>query len=195
MGAGHGWREAREVATGYRVGDVVQDFSLKNVDGKKVSMADYEEAKGFVLVFTCNTCPYSQFYEDRINGLSKKYASSGFPVIAINPNDAERKPDDSYEKMVVRAKEKEFEFPYLHDESQEVAKMYGAARTPHVFVLSKEGALLKVAYIGAIDDNYKKPEKVKQKYVEAAVDSLLKGEPVEKKNTKAVGCGIKWRRS
>ena len=123
---------------GYKPGDVATDFKLKNVDGKFVSLADYSKAKGYIVVFTCNHCPYAVAYEDRIIALDKKYASKGYPVIAINPNDPAAQPKDSYQAMQVRAKEKAFSFPYLFDDGQKIYPQYGATKTPHVFVLNKE---------------------------------------------------------
>jgi peroxiredoxin len=180
---------------GYKVGDEAADFELKNVDGNKVSMGmmKYSAAKGFIVVFTCNHCPFSVKYEDRIIALNKKYESLGFPVIAINPNDPEREPEDSFENMQKRAKEKGFAFPYLIDETQKISYFFGAERTPHAYVLKKEAGKLKVAYIGAIDDDVQNQKDKKEKYVEAAVDELLAGKPVTKSLTKAVGCSIKWK--
>lgn len=180
--------------TGYKVGDKAIDFHLKNTNDKEVSLNDFKSAKGFIVIFTCNHCPYSVAYEDRIVALDKKYASLGYPVVAINPNDAAAYPDDSFEAMKVRAKEKSFTFPYLRDESQQIAKTYGATRTPHVYVLKKEGKDLAVKYIGAIDDNSQDATLVKEKYVETAVDGLLKGEEVKTNFTKAIGCTIKWKK-
>ncbi len=179
---------------GYHVGEIADDFKLKNVDGKMVSMSDYNSAKGFIIIFTCNHCPFSKKYEDRINALDRKYAKKGFPVIAINPNDASQYPEDNFENMIKRAKEKKFSFPYLHDESQAVARMYGATKTPDVFVLQKEGADLIVKYTGAIDNNSDSAKEATEKYVEAAVDALLEGKPVQNTFTKAVGCSIKWKK-
>lgn len=179
---------------GLHVGEIADDFKLKNVDGKMVSMSDHSTAKGFIVIFTCNHCPFSKKYEDRINALNKKYAKKGFPVIAINPNDASQYPDDNFENMVKRAKEKKFSFPYLHDESQAVAKSYGATKTPDVFILQKEGTDLIVKYTGAIDNNSDNPTEATEKYVEAAVEDLLAGKPVQNTFTKAVGCSIKWKK-
>src|SRR5690242_15461694 len=119
-----------QAASGYKPGDKARDFNLKNIDGKNVTLADYKSAKGFIVVFTCNHCPFAKAYEDRIVALDKKYAAKGYPVIAINPNDPNREPEDSYDNMIARAKEKKFTFPYLVDESQDIAKAYGATRTP-----------------------------------------------------------------
>ncbi|CAL2101401.1 PPO candidate 1 [Tenacibaculum sp. 190130A14a] len=176
---------------GYKIGDIAEDFSLKNVDGKMVSLADYKDAKGFIVVFTCNMCPYSKMYEDRIIALDKKYKNEGYPVIAINPNDPAASPGDDFNGMVKRAKSKGFTFPYLFDEGQQVYPKYGATRTPHVYILNKEKEGLKVAYIGAIDNNARKANDVSDRYVENAVDALLKGNEVVNKETKAIGCSIK----
>lgn len=181
------------VFAGYKVGDKATDFSLKNTDGKMVSMNQMKNAKGFIVVFTCNHCPFSIAYEDRIIALNEKYASKGYPVIAINPNDEVREPGDSYDKMIVRAKEKKFTFPYLRDQDQSIATTYGATRTPHVYILEKSGSDLIVRYIGAIDNNADEPEKADSKFVENAVESLLSGKSVSNPETKAIGCTIKWK--
>ncbi len=177
--------------TGYNIGDVAEDFSLMNVDNKQVSMNQFDDAKGFIVIFTCNHCPYSKLYEDRIIALDNKYKNKGFPVIAINPNDPAIEPEDSFDKMKIRAKEKGFTFPYLLDEGQKVYPKYGATRTPHVFLLKKEEKNLIVKYIGAIDDNSKNVNEVKIKYLEDAVDALLEGKNSETNFTKAIGCSIK----
>lgn len=148
---------------GYEVGDLATDFNLKNVDGKRVTLADYEDAKGFIVVFTCNHCPFSKAYEDRIIDLDKKYQSKGFPVIAINPTNPEKYPTDSFENMQKRAEEKDYTFPYLLDVGQEIFPQYGATNTPHMYVLNKTSQGNKVAYIGAIDDNSKDPSAVQKR--------------------------------
>ena len=176
---------------GYKVGDVATGFKLKNVDNKMVSLSDFNDAKGFIVIFTCNHCPYAKAYENRINGLNHKYASKGYPVIAINPNDPKVEPQDSFEGMQQRAKEKGFTFPYLFDEGQKIYPQYGATRTPHVFVLQKENGKNIVRYIGAIDDNYADASDVSHKYVEEAVDALLSNKPVAQSSTVAIGCSIK----
>jgi peroxiredoxin len=173
---------------GYEIGDKATDFSLKNVDGNFVSMSDYEDANGYVVIFTCNTCPWAQKYEDRINALHEKLTPKGFPVIAINPNDPAVSSGDSFEQMKLRAAEKGFEFPYLFDAGQVVFPQYGATRTPHVFVLDKN---LVVKYIGAIDDNPQSASSVEVKYVENAVMAVQAGEMPDPGVTKAIGCGIK----
>ena len=180
---------------GYKVGDEAADFLLKNIDDTMVSLADYSEAKGFIVVFTCNMCPYSVANEDRIIALDKKYKKKGFPVIAINPNDPEVSKGDSFEEMKVRAKEKSFTFPYLFDEGQEVYPKYGATKTPHVYILNKKKGKLIVEYIGAIDDSSRNENNVKERFVENAVDALLKGEKPTKTDTRAIGCSIKDKRN
>ncbi len=179
--------------TGYKPGDKAKDFKLKNIDGKMLSLADFKDAKGFIVVFTCNHCPYSVLYEDRIIALDAQYKAKGYPVIAINPNAPEKQPEDSFDKMIVRAEEKGFTFPYLIDETQEIAKTYGATNTPHVYVLEKKNNDLIVQYIGSIDDSAKEADKASKKYVEEAINSLLAGKKVGKQQAKAIGCTIKWR--
>ncbi|MEM8508968.1 MAG: thioredoxin family protein [Bacteroidota bacterium] len=180
-----------DVAAGYAIGDNATDFSLKNIDGKMVSLSDYETAKGFLIIFTCNTCPYAVAYEDRIIALHNKYAANGVPVIAINPNNPSVKPGDSFDEMKKRASEKGFAFPYLFDEDQTVFPKYGATRTPHVFLLEKTEKGNTVRYIGAIDDNYQDASQVEDKYVENAVDAMLAGKDIEVTTTRAIGCSIK----
>lgn len=180
---------------GYKVGDIASDFKLENVNGKMVSLSDYVDAKGFIIVFTCNTCPYSVANEDRIIALDKKYKSKGYPIIAINPNDPAVQPGDSMEKMKERAQEKGFTFPYLLDARQEVYPKYGATRTPHIYILEKEEGKNIVQYIGAIDDSSRDPKSVKETFVEDAVNALLAGKKPEKTYTRAIGCSIKTKRT
>ena len=176
---------------GYKIGDIATDFKLENIDGSMVSLSDFNEAKGFIVTFTCNTCPYAVAYEDRIEALNKKYASKGYPVIAIMPNNTDVKPGDNMEAMQKRAKEKGFTFPYLIDKGQKIYPQYGATKTPHVYVLQKTKKGNIVKYIGAIDDNFQDANAVKTKYVEDAVNALLSGNEIKVKETKAIGCTIK----
>ncbi len=176
---------------GYEVGDKATDFSLKNVDGSMVSLANFGDAKGFIVIFTCNHCPYSIAYEDRIIALDEKYRPEGYPVIAINPNDPEIQPKDSFDAMIERAQDKNFPFPYLFDDGQKVFPQYGATRTPHVFVLQKDNGAFIVRYIGAIDNNYGDADAADEKYVAEAVDALLAGKKPPVASTKAIGCSIK----
>lgn len=176
---------------GYKIGDVATDFKLENIDGKMVSLSDFKQAKGFIVIFTCNTCPYAVAYEDRIEALNKKYADKGYPVVAIMPNNTDVKPGDNMEAMRARAKAKGFTFPYLMDKGQKIYPQYGATKTPHVYILEKTGKGNIVRYIGAIDDNYKDADAVNQKYVEDAVDALLSGKEIKETQTRAIGCSIK----
>ena len=176
---------------GYKIGDTATDFKLKNIDEKMVSLADYENAKGFIVIFTCNHCPFSIAYEDRIIELDKQYKEKGYPVIAINPNNPKISKGDDFPSMQKRAEEKGFTFPYLFDDGQKIYPQYGATRTPHVFILNKENKELKVAYIGAIDNNYADVSAVTEKYVENAINALIAGENPDPNFTKAIGCSIK----
>ncbi|GAA0873133.1 thioredoxin family protein [Gangjinia marincola] len=176
---------------GYKVGDKATDFSLKNIDGSMVSLADYPEAKGFIVIFTTNHCPYAVLYEDRIIALDQQFKKKGYPVIAINPNDTPAYPEDSYKNMKVRAKEKGFTFPYLFDKGQNVYPQYGATKTPHTYVLQKQGDDLLVKYIGAIDNNYKDAADATEFYVQDAVNALLSNKKIDVQETKAIGCSIK----
>jgi peroxiredoxin len=177
----------------YKIGDQVDNFTLKNIDGKMVSLSDYETEKGVILIFTCNTCPYAIAYEDRIIALHDKYAKKGYPVLAINPNDPEAQPGDSFDEMKIRAKEKGFTFPYLLDEGQKVYPKFGASRTPHVFLLKNRNTNFTLEYIGAIDDNYKDAKQVKIRFLENAIQALNEGKEVNPKITKAIGCTIKTK--
>lgn len=181
------------VAPGYDVGDTVGDFKLKNVDGKMVSLSDYNDEKGVILIFDCNTCPVSRAYNERIMALNEKYASLGYPVVTINPNDPELSRGDSFEEMVRRAKDKNYDFPYLFDAGQNVTRAFGATNTPHVFVLKNENKKFKVAYVGSIDNNSRDGSAASRKYVEEAVDALLSNKPVPTPKTKAIGCGVRLK--
>lgn len=176
------------VDDGYKVGEQAADFSLKNVDGTMVSLKDYKGVNGYIVIFTCNTCPYALMYEDRIIALQNKYASQGYPVVAINPNDPSVKPGDDFASMQARAKEKNYPFKYLFDDGQKVFPAFGAMRTPHVYLLD---ANRYVRYIGAIDDNAQNPAEVSVKYLENAIAALKSGNNPDPSETKAIGCTIK----
>ena len=184
--------EAKKMASkkGLKVGDQAPDFNLKNVNGDMVSLSGMD-AKGYIVTFTCNTCPYAVDYEDRIIALHKEYAPKGYHVVAINPNDPEVKEGDSYQAMQVRSKEKSFPFEYVFDEGQKIYPQYGATKTPHVFLLDKDRT---VKYIGAIDDNHEDAALVKTKYVENAIAALEAGNDPDPSSTKAIGCGIKSKK-
>ena len=174
-----------------KIGAMAPAFSdLKGVDSNSYSLASFEQFDVLVLSFTCNHCPYAQAYENRFIELAKTYLPKSVGFIAINANDAETYPDDSFKHMVLRAKEKNYPFPYLHDAAQETAKAYGAVCTPHLFVLDKERRLV---YEGRIDDNWKEPDKAKHHDLKDAIDDLLAGRPVAVTNTNPMGCSIKWK--
>lgn len=173
---------------GIEVGDKAPNFHLKNIDGSFKSLTSYKDAKGYIVVFTCNHCPYAVMYEDRLIEIHDKYASQGYPVIAINPNNPDIKPDDSFENMKVRAKEKGFTFDYLVDDRQTVYPAYGAKKTPHVYLLDKDFV---VQYIGAIDDSPRDASAVSEKYLENAIEALKSGNKPDPNFTKAIGCSIK----
>ena len=180
-----------DIAPPYKIGDKATDFKLKSVDGKTYSMSDFKGAKGFIVVFTCNHCPFAVKYEDRINALAKKYKPEGYILLAINPNDPAVQPEDSFELMKVRAKEKGFAFPYLFDEGQKIYPQYGATKTPHAFLLDKNFV---VKYIGAIDDNVDSASDVKEKYLENAIAASESGKIPSPETTKAIGCSIKAKK-
>ena len=177
---------------GYAIGDIAEDFSLKNVDGRMVSLDSYSEAKGWVVVFTCNTCPWAKKYEQRLIDMHNISNKKGYPVVAIQPNDPAISGGDSFEAMQRRSKEKGFPFVYLFDEDQSVFPKYGATKTPHVFLLDSDK---KVRYIGAIDDSPADASGVETNYVLSAIESIDNGESVKVTSTKAIGCSIKRSRS
>lgn len=178
--------------SGYEIGDRAADFSLKGTDGETHTLSGIPYAKGYIVIFSCNHCPYVLAYEDRMIALHNKYAPLGYPVVAINPNDKTIQPADSYEKMVERAREKAFPFVYLYDETQEVAKAFGATRTPHVYLLDQDRV---VRYIGAIDDNSEDASAVNERYLENAIEALMNGRTPDPAQTKAIGCTIKWKKN
>jgi len=174
-------------------GDKAPDFNLKNVDGEMVSLKDAAGDKGAIVIFTCNTCPVVHAYEERIINLDKKYREKGYPVIAINPNDPAISKGDSFEKMKDRAKDKGYTFPYLFDEQQDVFPAYGATRTPHTFLVHRDGKEFKVGYIGAIDDNQRSAN-VEEKFLENAIAAVETGKAPDPDYTRAVGCSIKYKK-
>ena len=173
------------------VGSSLPAFSLKNVDGQTVSSADFAAKPALAVIFWCNHCPFVQAYEARTIALAKEYAERGVQFVVINPNDAKKQPADSYEKMQQRAKDKGYPFPYLHDVTQEIARTYGAARTPEVYLFGPDR---KLVYHGRIDDNTEEKD-VKKHDLKNALDLLLAGTPekISPQTTKAFGCTIKWR--
>lgn len=174
-----------------KTGTPAPDFkNLPGVDGKKYALSDFSAASALVVVFSCNHCPYVQAYEDRMITLQNEFKDKGVRFVAINANDATNYPDDSFENMVVRARQKKFNFAYLRDEDQSVAKAYGATHTPHLFVFDKDR---KLAYTGKIDDNWQEPTKVQHTYLKNALSSLVQGKKPAEAETFAIGCTIKWK--
>ena len=165
-------------------------FSLPGVDGEAHSLSEHQDSAAVAVIFTCNHCPYARAWEDRIVSIQNDYGDRGLQVLAINANDAGKYPDDSFPKMQQRAEEKNFSFPYLQDESQEVAVAYGAGRTPEVFLFDGER---KLAYHGAVDDNYDDPNAVRENYLRDAVEAVLASEEPSASQTRPVGCSIKWK--
>ncbi len=176
------------VGEALNVGDIAPQIKLIGVDGDYFSFEESDDINGWIVTFTCNTCPYSVMYEDRLIALHNEFAPKGWPVVAINPNDPAAKEGDSLEDMKVRAKEKAFPFEYLFDDGQKVYPAFGASRTPHVFLLDNKR---KVHYIGAIDDNARDSENVKERYVANAIAAIEKGEKPNPDFTRAIGCTIK----
>lgn len=174
-----------------KIGDLAPSFKgLLGVDGKRYSLEDFKDKKVVAIIISCNHCPTVKAYEDRMIAIQREYADKGFLLVAINPNDSRRYPEDSYENMVIRARQKGFNFPYLRDEDQSVARAYGAERTPEVFLLDGERRL---RYHGRIDDNVDEPEKARAHYLRDAIEALLTGRKVHVPETTPVGCTVKWR--
>lgn len=172
----------------------INNFSLKNVDGKMVSLSDYPEAKGFIIIFTCNHCPFAKLYPDRLNKLNDTYKKQGIPLIAISSMDTISYEEDSYIEMIQKAKKENFQFPYLYDADQSIAKLFGAQKTPHAFVIWRNDNHFEIKYSGAIDDNGMHPKQVKNEYIRLAVDELLQGKSVAINETVTIGCQIYFRK-
>lgn len=172
-----------------KIGDKLPEFSLTATNGRECNPYEFEESKIIVVMFTCNHCPYVQAYENRLIELQKDFAAEGVSFIAINANDEINYPEDSFDNMVKRAKEKGYNFPYLRDKTQEVAKTFGATYTPEVFVFDQKRVL---QYHGRIDDNWQEPNKVTKQNLREALEAILAGKPVDRANTQAIGCTVKW---
>lgn len=171
-------------------GDTAIPFRLIGIDNQHHSLSDYADKQAVAIVFSCNHCPYVRAWEDRLIEIQADYADQGVQILAINANDAKKYPDDSFDSMKERAREKSFPFAYLYDETQEVARAYGAERTPEVFVFDQHGAL---RYHGAIDDNFQNPKDVKHHYLRNALNAVLAGQTPTMAETRPVGCTIKWK--
>ncbi|NCT93039.1 MAG: thioredoxin family protein [Chitinophagaceae bacterium] len=172
-------------------GTSAPDFKLKNVDGKEVSFANYPNAKGFIVVFTCNTCPVAKAYETRIMELDKKFAPLGYPVIAINPNDPEVSQGDNFDAMKELAKAKKYSFPYLYDAGQVITNKYGAKNTPHIFIVSKTATGNVIEYTGSIDNDQQNNNPERTLYVENAINALRSNSKPLVNSTKAIGCTVR----
>ena len=173
-----------------KIGSEAPDFNLKGTDGKSYSLDSFKDKEALIIIFSCNHCPYVRAYEDRIIEIQNEYKDR-VAVAAINSNDSDNYPDDSYVNMKKRADEKSFNFPYLRDEDQSIAKAYDATHTPEIFLFDKER---KLAFHGKIDDNWREPENVKQKYLVEALEELLSDKQISIPETFTIGCTIKWKR-
>jgi peroxiredoxin len=173
-----------------QIGSALPSFNLPGTADKFYSSEDFREKKVLVIIFSCNHCPYVQAYEDRIKKIQSDYSGQGVTVIAINSNDDKNYPDDSLDNMIKRSKERAFNFLYLRDESQDVAKAFDATHTPEIFLFNEKK---KLVYHGKIDDNWKEPEKVNNKYLRNAIDEMLAGKNVSVPETFSIGCTIKWK--
>ncbi|MAG16324.1 thioredoxin family protein [Candidatus Woesearchaeota archaeon] len=162
-------------------------FNLPGVDGKTYSLDSFGKDL-LVVVFTCNHCPYAIAYEKRLIELAKIFANAAF--VAINANDSVNYPDDSFEKMKERAAEKGFPYPYLHDESQEIAAAYGALVTPHIFMFGKDRKLI---YQGGIDNNWENESAATEHYLKDALHEATEGKEISKKTSPVIGCSVKWK--
>lgn len=171
-------------------GDAAPDFSLPGVDGKTVRLADFADRPLMLVVFWCNHCPYVQAWEGRMVDIGHRYQSKGVGIVLINSNDARAYPEDRLESMIRRAQEKRYPFPYLQDESQEVARAYGALVTPHPMLFGPDRKLL---FQGRIDNDHQHPERATEHYLSRALDQALSGAPVVPSEVPVAGCTVKWK--
>lgn len=172
------------------LGAAAPNFNLPGTDGKQYSLASFSHKKVLLVIFSCNHCPYVQACENRIIAIQKDYKEQGLQVVAINSNDAGQYPEDSFEEMKKRHTFKSFNFHYLYDESQEIAKAYGASHTPELFLFNESRTLV---YYGKIDDNWQDESRVITRYLRDALDEVFAGKPVSVPETFAIGCTIKWK--
>lgn len=176
------------------IGSPAPDFDLPGVDGRRYSLKDFDAARVLVVVFSCNHCPYVVGSEDRMIAFATRYAPRGVAFVAINANDTENHPGDAFEHMVRRAKDKHFPFPYLRDDSQDVARAYGAMRTPHYYAFAKgPGGGWRLQYTGRMDDNPRNPGMEKTHELADAVEALLAGREPPVRATNPIGCNVKWK--
>lgn len=173
-----------------KIGEPAPDFNLPGTDGKNYCLNSFNDKTGLIVIFSCNHCPYVMAYEDRIICVQADYKEKGIQVVAINSNDSSAYPEDSFENMKLRAQKKLFNFPYLRDETQELAKSFGATHTPEIFLFDKER---KLAFHGKIDDNWNDEKNIRNKYLRNALDEMLAGEAISMPETFTIGCTIKWK--
>jgi peroxiredoxin len=171
-------------------GDRAPEFALPGVDGRTWRSSDFAEAPYLLVVFSCNHCPYAQAWEGRLIDLQRRYADRGLRTVVINSNETEHYPEDRLEKMVERAKEKQYPFPYLRDDSQEVARAFGALVTPHPMLFGPDRRLL---FQGKVDDNHERPDRVRHPYLEEALQAALAHRPIREPEMPVLGCSVKWR--
>ncbi len=171
------------------IGAKAPDFNLPGVDGQSYTLAHFKNDRILIVIFTCNHCPYAQAYEDRLIAIQKDYLEKKVALGAINSNETTHYPEDDFSKMMLRAEEKAFNFPYLRDESQSVADAYGAHYTPEVFLLDRERRL---KYTGRIDDHWQDAAQARSHDLRDAIDAVLSGKPLKAPETHALGCTIKW---
>ncbi len=175
------------------LGRVAPDFSLKGVDGRTYSLADFKSSRALVVGFLCNHCPYVIAIQDRFVALAREFQAKGVGFIAINSNDTVQYPDDSFEKMKIRAAEKVYSFPYVLDETQDVARAYDAACTPDLYAFENKGGEFLLRYHGRLDDNWKEPTQVRKRELADALTALVSGAPVNPDQLPSMGCNIKWK--
>lgn len=173
---------------------MVLDFSLKNINGKILSTSSYKNTKGFIIVFTCNHCPFAKLYSKRLNDLNTKYSKLNVPLLAINSMDSLVYEEETFDLMQQKAKKDKFNFPYLQDGNQVIGKLFGAEHTPTAFVIWKEKNHWTIKYVGSIDDNGEHPEKAKP-FIANAVDELLLNKNVTESYTESFGCRIFYRKN
>jgi peroxiredoxin len=167
------------------------DFNLIGIDGKKYSLDSFKDKKALIVIFSCNHCPYVQAYEGRIIKIQNDYGPKDVAVVAINSNEDVNYPDDSFDNMKKRSVQENFNFPYLRDEDQSVARAYDATHTPEIFLFDIER---KLAFHGKIDDNWQEPTKVQNHYLRNALNELLEGKEISVPETFTIGCTIKWKK-
>lgn len=174
-----------------KIGSHAPDFNLPGIDGKNYSLSSFDDKQALIIIFSCNHCPYVQAYEDRIKQIQSDYEGKGVSVVAINSNEDKGYPEDSFENMKKRAAERKFNFPYLRDEDQSVARAYDATHTPEIFLFDEDR---KLAFHGKIDDNWQEPDRVRNHYLRNALDELLAGKEISVPETFTIGCTIKWKK-